>query len=102
MHKSLLLGLLCALAATSSWAHAPYLQCKLVDAQTVFCRGGFTDGSNAKNITLDVISEQEEILLASKLDAKSEITFAKPDVPFYILLDVGAGHTAIVEGESLK
>lgn len=102
--RKLTLGLLCMLASFtgSALAHAPYLNCKLQEQDMIHCKGGFSDGSSAKQVTLDVINDQETILIHSKLDDKSEIRFKKPSESFYILMDVGAGHTAIVEGASLK
>lgn len=102
--RKVTLGLFCIITGftNTALAHAPYLNCKLQENHMIYCKGGFSDGSSAKRITLDVINDQEKILIHSKLDDKSEIRFKKPDEPFYILMDVGAGHTAIIEGESLK
>jgi len=60
-------------------------------------QGGFSDGSNAPGLALEVISYDEKILLSDKLDKNSTITFKRPPGSFYILFDAGAGHTVEVD-----
>jgi len=85
------------MASAAAWAHFPVGQCKALDEHTIQCKGGFSDGSNAPGLTLEVISYDEKILLSDKLDKNSSITFKRPAVPFYILFDAGAGHTVEVD-----
>lgn len=84
-------------ASAAAWAHFPVGQCKALDEHTIQCKGGFSDGSNAPGLTLEVISYDEKTLVSDKLDKSSSITFKRPAVPFYILFDAGAGHTVEVD-----
>jgi len=93
----LAVGMGLCVASAAAWAHFPVGQCKAIDEHTIQCKGGFSDGSNAPGLTLDVISYDEKILLSDKLDKNSSITFKRPAVPFYILFDAGAGHTVEVD-----
>lgn len=103
MMRVLLLAVVVGLAAASSaHAHYPVCECKMMDAGTVKCTGGFSDGSTAPGVILDVISYDEQVLVKGKLDASSSITFPRPDQDFYVLFDAGPGHTVEVEHTAIK
>ncbi|ABC23192.1 hypothetical protein [Rhodospirillum rubrum] len=91
-------GLGAALVSPSlALAHYPLCSCEMADAQTVRCTGGFSDGSGAPGVTLDVISYDEQVLVAGKLGADSTLVFPKPASEFYVLFDAGPGHTVEIE-----
>ncbi|MGC4027632.1 MAG: hypothetical protein QM696_01985 [Steroidobacteraceae bacterium] len=77
-------------------AHTPVCVCTLQDGQIV-CKGGFHDGSRAQGVRIDVIAYDETLLVTGKLDAQSRFAFARPDRPFYVLMDVGPGEIAEVD-----
>ena len=89
-------------AASPAHAHYPVCECKMVDAGTVKCTGGFSDGSKAPGVILDVISYDEQVLVKGKLDTNSSITFPRPAQDFYVLFDAGPGHTVEVEHSAIK
>lgn len=45
----------CAGFSASALAHNPMCECKAIDAGQIQCTGGFSDGSGAPGVTLDVI-----------------------------------------------
>ncbi|MGB6104056.1 MAG: hypothetical protein WBF88_09455 [Pusillimonas sp.] len=87
---------LCLLAA-AAWAHNPVAECKATDDATIQCKGGFSDGSDAPGVTLDVISYDEQVLVPGKLGDDSTLTFRKPEGEFYILFDAGPGHVVEID-----
>lgn len=89
-------------AASAAQAHYPICECKMADAKTVKCTGGFSDGSKAPGVTLDVISYDEQVLVKGKLGSDSTIIFPRPAQDFYVLFDAGPGHTVEVEHTSIK
>lgn len=94
------LGLTLALLATSAsqvYAHNPLCLCESGDGGEIRCKGGFSDGSGAPGVTIDVISYEEEILIPGKLGDDSSVTFERPDQEFYILFDAGPGHVVEVD-----
>lgn len=94
-HSHALSGLLliAGLALSSvAQAHSPVCRCNAEGAEIV-CQGGFSDGSSASGVTLEVISHDEEVLFSGTLDGESKIRFARPDKDFYVLMDAGPGHT---------
>jgi len=89
--------------SANALAHAPFCECTALDAETIRCVGGFTDGSAAAGVTLDVMSAADNrVLLPGKLGADSSLTFKRPAEDFYILFDVGPGYQVEVEPSEIK
>ncbi|MDR9754009.1 hypothetical protein RG836_21375 [Pseudomonas sp. SZMC_28357] len=87
---------------TQSLAHNPMCECKAVDAEQIQCTGGFSDGSGAPGVTLDVIGYDETILVPGKLGADSTLTFKKPAAEFYVLFDAGPGHVVEIDQADIQ
>lgn len=94
-----LLGLACS---ASALAHAPFCECQALDAETIRCVGGFSDGSAAPGVTLDVMSADHKVLIPGQLGADSSLTFKRPSEDFYVLFDVGPGYMVEVEPSEIK
>jgi hypothetical protein len=92
-----LLLILCAGVSTQALAHNPLCECKEIDGEQIRCTGGFSDGSGAQGVTLDVIGYDESILVPGKLGPDSTLTFKKPAGEFYVLFDAGPGHVVEVD-----
>ncbi|WDY56189.1 hypothetical protein [Pseudomonas sp. PSKL.D1] len=88
---------LLALAAGPALAHNPMCDCEPIDGGQVKCTGGFSDGSGAPGVTLDVIGYDEQMLVKGKLGEDSTLTFKRPDGEFYVLFDAGPGHVVEVD-----
>lgn len=100
---ALAIGLL-ALAGLSgqALAHNPMCECKEVEEGQIRCTGGFSDGSGAPGVTLDVIGYDETILVPGKLGADSTLTFKRPDGEFYVLFDAGPGHIVEIDQADIE
>lgn len=83
--------------ALPALAHNPMCECSESGTGQITCKGGFSDGSGAPGVTLDVIGYDEQVLLASKLGNDSTLTFKRPDGEFYVLFDAGPGHVVEVD-----
>ncbi|KQQ56253.1 hypothetical protein IFR09_04190 [Pseudomonas syringae] len=89
---------LCLLGLSgTALAHNPICECQQVDSETIRCTGGFSDGSGAAGVTLDVIGYDETILVPGKLGDDSTLTFKKPAAEFYVLFDAGPGHVVEID-----
>lgn len=95
--RRLLLPLLLLGAAGPALAHNPMCECKPVDGEQIECTGGFSDGSGAPGVTLDVIGYNEEILVPGKLGEDSRLIFKRPAGEFYVLFDAGPGHIVEID-----
>ncbi len=87
---------------SSAWAHNPICECNAVTQTEIECIGGFSDGSTAPGVTLDVIGYDEETLLAGQLDTNSRLRFQRPEQEFYILFDAGPGHVVEIDHAEIE
>ncbi|CAB3861277.1 hypothetical protein [Achromobacter mucicolens] len=94
--RAALLGALLT-ASASALAHNPMAECKVEGKEQIQCTGGFSDGSGAAGVTMDVISYDEQILVPGKLDADSKMSFKRPNGEFYVLFDAGPGHVVEID-----
>ncbi|CAG8863643.1 hypothetical protein PS627_00581 [Pseudomonas fluorescens] len=85
------------LAAGPALAHNPMCECEAIGTDQVKCTGGFSDGSGAAGVTLDVIGYDEQVLVPGKLGTDSSMTFKRPGGEFYVLFDAGPGHVVEVD-----
>lgn len=95
--RTRLLPLLLLSAGNQALAHNPMCECKPIEGEQIECIGGFSDGSGAPGVTLDVIGYNEEILVPGKLGENSKITFKRPEGEFYVLFDAGPGHIVEID-----
>ncbi|MNQ23055.1 hypothetical protein D3C85_362140 [compost metagenome] len=94
--RAALLGALMG-ASAGALAHNPMAECKPAGNEQIQCTGGFSDGSGAAGVTMDVISYDEQILVPGKLDNDSKLTFKRPNGEFYVLFDAGPGHVVEID-----
>jgi len=83
-------------------AHGLVCQCAEIADRQIQCKGGFGDGSGVPGVTVDVIGYDEKTLIAGKFGQDSTFTFPRPKGEFYVLMDVGAGHTLEVDYLQVK
>ena len=88
--------------SASALAHNPMCECKDIGGGLIRCTGGFSDGSGAPGVTLDVIGYDETILVAGKLGSDSSLTFKRPDSEFYVLFDAGPGHIVEIDQADIE
>ncbi|SBS31032.1 hypothetical protein MAQ5080_01834 [Marinomonas aquimarina] len=82
-------------------AHFPFVECTK-ETPDIVCLGGFSDGSSAQGVTIDLISYDEEIIASKTFDDHSRVQFEPYDGEFYILLDAGPGHTVEVDWNEIS
>ncbi|WP_221930901.1 hypothetical protein [Telmatospirillum sp. J64-1] len=94
-------GLLAAAAilglSSPAWAHNPVCYCDAVGETQIQCMGGFSDGSDAPGVPIEVISYDEQVLISGVLDGDSTFIFDRPEGEFYVLFDAGPGHTVEID-----
>jgi len=94
---SLLLASLALSLSPNTQAHGLYCQCQPVADGQVRCHGGLSDGTALPGAALDVIGYDEKPLITGKLGEDSSFTFPRPDGEFYVLMELGPGHTVEVD-----
>jgi hypothetical protein len=86
----------------AAWAHPPFCVCKMIDATTVGCEGGFADGTGVPGVRLDVVRYDESIILQTSFGIDSTVSFRKPDGEFYMLFDAGPGQSFDVDYKDIQ
>ena len=94
-----LAGFLVVAGAAS--AHTPLFSCFDNADGTIYCEGGFSDGSSAAGIAIIVSDASGEIILSSELTRNSDIEFDRPEGEYSVLFDGGEGHDILIPGSQI-
>ena len=85
----------------SASAHTPLCACYDNGDGTVFCEGGYSDGSSAAGVRLAVRDADGNVLIEGSMNEESEFVFEKPDGKYSVLLDSGPGHQVEISSEDI-
>lgn len=69
-------------------AHTPMLDCRM-EGREIVCIPGFSDGTPAPGMTVQVYSYADELLQKAQADSQSRVKFQRPPGDFYIRFDPG-------------
>jgi hypothetical protein len=97
----LMVFFVCMALAVPSAAHTPLFSCFDNADGTIFCEGGFSDGSSAAGVSIIVKSASGEVLLRSELSRNSDIEFHKPHHDYSVTFDGGEGHEIEIPGSQI-
>ncbi len=95
------LAALSLLAAIPALAHTPLCSCYQNGDGTVTCEGGFSDGSAAAGVAIQVEDKDGKVLEKGKMDEFSEFTFKKPQGEYQVVFDAGPGHEVKIKGKEI-
>ncbi len=84
-----------------SAAHTPLFSCFDNADGTIYCEGGFSDGSTAAGVPIIVKDAAGEVILAGELSRNSDIEFDKPEVDYVVVFDGGEGHVVEIPGSQI-
>ncbi|SDE38141.1 hypothetical protein [Rhodospira trueperi] len=91
--SALTLGAALMLApAGAALAHTPLFSCYDNGDGTVLCEAGFSDGSSASGVPVQVLDGTGAVIEESKMDANSEFIFEMPEGDYSVQFDAGEGH----------
>ena len=99
--KPLLPAVFFTLLATAASAHTPLCSCYDNGDGTVLCEGGFSDGSSASGVAMQVKDAGGSVLLEGKMSENSEFEFKKPDGDYTVLFDAGPGHAITIPSSDI-
>ncbi|WP_291323692.1 hypothetical protein [Desulfonatronospira sp.] len=88
-------------AATTVQAHKPLVSCVDNGDNTITCQGGFSDGSSAAGVMMQIKARDGRVLQRGLMDDNSEFTFSKPRDEFVVLFDAGPEHRVRVPGSRI-
>ncbi len=102
MKQLIALSMLGFLATSgTSFAHTPVCACYDNGDGTVLCEGGFSDGSTASGVKLNVYDGEDKLILEGKMNEDSEFEFDKPDGDYHVIFDAGPGHELTIDGSEI-
>ncbi|MBL0917660.1 MAG: hypothetical protein IBJ14_03075 [Hydrogenophaga sp.] len=90
------------LASQPSAAHSLLLSCKPSADNAVRCVGGFSDGSDAAGMSIQVKAYDERVLAKGTLGGDSAWVFPRPAGEFFVRLEDGGEHAAEVDHADVK
>ncbi len=82
-------------------AHTPLFSCMDNGDGTIFCEGGFSDGSTAAGVPILVKNGKGATLLRIELSRNSDIEFQKPEGDYVVIFDGGEGHEIEIAGSQI-
>ncbi len=83
-------------------AHSLLLTCKPTADNGVRCVGGFSDGSDAAGMSIQVKAYDERVLAKGTLGGDSAWVFPRPAGEFFVRLEDGGEHSAEVDHADVK
>ncbi len=84
-----------------SAAHTPLFSCFDNGDGTIFCEGGFSDGSTAVGVPIIVKNASGEEILRTKLSGNSDIEMEKPKGDYSVAFDAGEGHVIEISSSQI-
>lgn len=100
--KKLALSVLCsALIPGLAMAHTPLCSCYDFGDNTILCEGGFSDGSSAAGVEMQVLDAAGKALIKSELNEDGELEFTKPSVDYKVVFNAGPGHSIEIDGKDI-
>ena len=87
--------------ATLAEAHTPLFDCFDNGDDTITCEGGFSDGSSAAGVSIQVVDAQGKVLEQGELDNAGAITLKRPSGEFSVVFGAGAEHSLTVLGDDI-
>lgn len=82
-------------------AHTPLFSCFDNGDGTIFCEGGFSDGSSAAGVSILIKNASGEVITRGELSRNSDIEFDKPEGDYSVVFDAGEGHEIVVPGSQI-
>lgn len=94
------LGLMLA-SPVMAQAHSALFDCFDNGDGTIYCQGGYSDGSSAKGVKITVSDAGGKVLEQGQLDTNSEVTLKKPAGDYFVTFEGGEGHSLKLDGKNI-
>lgn len=83
-------------------AHSPLCSCLDNGDGTVTCEGGFSDGSSAAGVAMEVRDTTGKVLVKGRMDKLSSFDFRKPAGGYVVVFDAGPGHVIEIGSKDIS
>lgn len=100
------LSLLAGVAALMLWgtadAHTLQIQCHKTTGDQVLCRSLFSDGEVARGMTIQLIDEEtEKVLATGKTDVEGKYTFKAPGAVYSVVIQASKAEVTSLSSEDI-
>ncbi|WP_218961289.1 hypothetical protein [Desulfobotulus mexicanus] len=85
----------------TAMAHTPLFSCFDNADGTIYCEGGFSDGSTAAGVPVIVKNGKGEEIQRLVLSRTSDVEFEKPKGNYSVTFDGGEGHSIEIPGSQI-
>ena len=101
LYAGLIAGAFLLFFTATASAHTPLFACFDNGDGTIYCEGGFSDGSTAAGVPIIVSSASGDVIMKGELSRSSDIEFDKPGGDYSVLFDGGEGHSIEIPGDQI-
>ncbi|MCW7754856.1 hypothetical protein OOT00_12765 [Desulfobotulus sp. H1] len=85
----------------SAMAHTPLFSCFDNGDGTIYCEGGFSDGSTAAGVPVVIKDSSGKEVKRLELSRTSDVEFEKPKGNYSVTFDGGEGHSIEIPGSQI-
>jgi len=82
-------------------AHSLRLDCKKTSDETVVCRTIASDGEVLRNVTVQLLDENDKLVATGKTDVKGQYTFKIPSMEYNVVVEANKSHVASMSSEDI-
>lgn len=100
MKKIIILSIYLVYFLTSAQAHTALMNCMENTDSVIVCEAGYSDGSSAAGVALKVV-QNGKVILVTKFDQNSEVSFKKPQGGYTVIFDGGDGHAISIPNTAI-
>lgn len=86
---------------TLSFAHTPLFSCYDSGDGTVLCEGGFSDGSSASGVEINLFDATNKLVKQTAINEDGEVEFTKPAGEYSVQFNGGPGHAITINGKDI-
>jgi len=99
---SLSAGIVALMLSSAVDAHTLQVQCKKTTSADIVCRGLFTDGEVARAMTIQLIDEEtEKVIATGKTDAEGKYAFKAPGAVYSVVIQASKAEVASLSSEDI-
>ena len=82
-------------------AHTLRLECKKTTADNVVCRTILSDGEVLRDVTIQLMDENNKVLATGKVDVEGKYAFKAPAIEYNIVVEANKAHVASMSSEDI-
>ena len=82
-------------------AHSLRLDCKKTSETNVVCRTIASDGEVVRDVTVQLLDENDKLIGSGKTDTKGQYAFKAPNAEYNVVVEANKSHVASISSEDI-